>query len=514
MEQTKCIDSVFFRWDHSETPGGQVCVKHHGKLIYSRCFGLANLEHHIPITPTTRFHVASVSKQVTVLSLLLLAEQGKVNLDADIRCYLPEMIHFKEPVTVRNLMNNNSGIRDQWELFALRGIRYTDTITMRDFEETLRLQKTLNFKPGSRFLYSNSNFTMIALIVQRVSGMDLPDFVQKYIFEPLGMDHTSIRRGSWDFIPELALSYSDDGNGTFTPSVLNFALWGATSMNTTASDLLLLLENYHHPTICSQHTIDEMMKRPVLSDGSLSNYAGGLFVHDYHNRPCFEHGGVDAGYRAHIYSFPQDELDIVILSNISNTATALAAQQVADIVLGLEPSPRSSSPHTAQPKEGLYFFTGKEGEAALELMQNGRQWIINRGTPLSDTDDGNWKIGYLPDRLTCTSQGILWDTGTKTIPLERLEQAKSEGNESLLGTYYSEDLNLSVDIHGKNGLLWCKHSRYGSDPLMQINAHRFIYRLDGDSSFIIEWTDEQTFCLDASRCFHIVFRKQKSDTQN
>ncbi len=217
MEQTKCIDSVFFRWDHSDTPGGQVCVKHHGKLIYSRCFGLANLEHHIPITPTTRFHVASVSKQVTVLSLLLLSEQGKVNLDADIRCYLPEMIHFKEPVTVRNLMNNNSGIRDQWELFALRGIRYTDTITMRDFEETLRLQKTLNFKPGSRFLYSNSNFTMIALIVQRISGMDLPDFAQKYIFEPLGMNHTSIRRGSWDFIPELALSYSDDGNGHLYP---------------------------------------------------------------------------------------------------------------------------------------------------------------------------------------------------------------------------------------------------------------------------------------------------------
>ena len=170
MELTKRIDSVFCRWDHPDTPGGQVLVKHHGKVIYDRCFGLANLEHHIPITPTTRFHVASVSKQITVLSLLLLAEQGKVDLDADVRTYLPDLVHWKETVTVRNLMNNTSGIRDQWELFCLRGIHYTDTITMRDFEQTLRPQQTLNFQPGSRFLYSNSNFTMIAQIVHRISG--------------------------------------------------------------------------------------------------------------------------------------------------------------------------------------------------------------------------------------------------------------------------------------------------------------------------------------------------------
>ena len=129
MELTKRIDSVFCRWDHPDTPGGQVLVKHHGKVIYDRCFGLANLEHHIPITPTTRFHVASVSKQITVLSLLLLAEQGKVDLDADVRTYLPDLVHWKETVTVRNLMNNTSGIRDQWELFCLRGIHYTDILS-------------------------------------------------------------------------------------------------------------------------------------------------------------------------------------------------------------------------------------------------------------------------------------------------------------------------------------------------------------------------------------------------
>lgn len=512
MELTKRIDSVFCRWDHPDTPGGQVLVKHHGKVIYDRCFGLANLEHHIPITPTTRFHVASVSKQITVLSLLLLAEQGKVDLDADVRTYLPDLVHWKETVTVRNLMNNTSGIRDQWELFCLRGIHYTDTITMRDFEQTLRPQQTLNFQPGSRFLYSNSNFTMIAQIVHRISGMDLPDFAQQHIFTPLGMTHTCIRRGYWQMIPELALSYSDDGSGRFVPSALNFALWGATSMNTNVSDLMLLLEHYHHPRICSQKTIDEMMNCPTLADGSRSGYGGGLFVHEYKGHPCFEHGGVDAGYRAHVYSFPQDELDITIVSNTSNTPTAVAAQQIAEIVLDLPADlPRPYETHTAAPQAGLYFFTGKEGEATLELVQDGEGWALCRNhglTPLHDGPDGGWQIGYLSDRLRCTAEGLLWDAGAKTTPLHRLEQAKEEGNQALLGSYSSEELTLTLDIRAQDGLLWCYHPRYGSDPMMQIDDTHFIYWQERNSAFLVTVYPDGSLTLDAGRCLNMVFQKR------
>ena len=145
--------------------------------------------------------------------MLLLVEEGKVSLDEDIRTYLPDLVSFKEPVTVRNLMNNNSGIRDQWGLLEMRGIRYTDTISMTDLLETLRPQKHLNFAPGSRYLYSNSNFTLIAEIVRRISGQDLPEFAKERIFEPLGMKHTFIRRGVWDTVPGISSSYSDNGFG-------------------------------------------------------------------------------------------------------------------------------------------------------------------------------------------------------------------------------------------------------------------------------------------------------------
>ena len=233
MDLNKQIGNIFSRWDHADTPGGQVAVEYQGRLICSRCFGLANLEYRVPVTEDTRFHVASVSKQVTVLSLLLLAEAGKLDIDDDIRRYLPDLVSFREPVTLRNLMNNNSGIRDQWELMTLRGIRYIDTITMDDVLETLRPQKTLNFAPGSHYLYSNSGFTLLAEVVRRVSGRSLPDFAKEQIFQPLGMEHTFIRQGFWDTVPGIAVSYTDDGTGHFVPCPLNFATWGATSMNTT-----------------------------------------------------------------------------------------------------------------------------------------------------------------------------------------------------------------------------------------------------------------------------------------
>lgn len=150
-----------------------------------------------------------------------------MDLDADVRTYLPGPGalegngHRAQPDEQHQRHSRPVGA------FRLRGIHYTDTITMRDFEQTLRPQQTLNFQPGSRFLYSNSNFTMIAQIVHRISGMDLPDFAQQHIFTPLGMTHTCIRRGYWQMIPELALSYSDDGSGRFVPSALNFAAVGS-----------------------------------------------------------------------------------------------------------------------------------------------------------------------------------------------------------------------------------------------------------------------------------------------
>lgn len=518
MELKKQIDQIFYRWDHADTPGGQVAVRHHGKLIYSRCFGLSNMEHRIPVTEDTCFHVASVSKQVTVLSMLLLVEEGKVSLDEDIRTYLPDLVSFKEPVTVRNLMNNNSGIRDQWGLLEMRGIRYTDTISMTDLLETLRPQKHLNFAPGSRYLYSNSNFTLIAEIVRRISGQDLPEFAKERIFEPLGMKHTFIRRGVWDTVHGISSSYSDNGFGTFELSPLNFALWGATSMNTTVWDLLTLLENYHNPTICTRATVEEMKKAPILSDGSVSPYAGGLFAGEHKGHAYIEHSGADAAFRAQVFSFEQDELDIAIVTNTANTPAGIAARKIADLVLGL---PRDELPqppaNLTEPVAGRYFFTGAEGEGTMEIVQDGDGWAVKRrrgSVPLIADGQGGYQIGYLDEKVYFDANGLLTGIPGKPLtPMQRLEQASAQGREELLGKYYSDDLETVTRIYEQDGLLWGWHFRFGAGPLMAVEGDHYVYIQGGDTDLNLhflrgEQGEPTGFSMECSRCLNMVCTKQ------
>ena len=284
-QQEQEIDSIFHRWQKGLCPGGQVLVRRKGEVIYDKSFGYANLEHKIPVGENTVFHVASVSKQVTVLSLLLLAEEGKVHLTDDIREYAPELILFREPVTLYDLVHNISGIRDQWELLMIRGVRIDDTITMEDLKRMISMQTILNFEPGSQYMYSNSNFTLAAHVVEKVSGMSLGEFAAQRIFAPLGMDHTCIKTAYSQVIPGRAYSYDDHGEGTFTYHPINYSAYGATSLHTTVHDLMKLLENYKNPTICRKETVEKMMERPRLSDGSRSIYGGGLMLGEYEGHP-------------------------------------------------------------------------------------------------------------------------------------------------------------------------------------------------------------------------------------
>ena len=188
---TDRIDSLFSQWDKTSTPGCAVGVVRNDSLIFSKGYGMANLNDDIPITPNTVFHVASMSKQFTAAAILLLAQQGKLSLDDDVHKYIPELPDFDERITLRHLMHHTSGLRDQWALLGLVGWRYSqDLITDDDVMSVLIHQKALNFKPGEKYLYSNTGFTLLALVVKRVSGLSLREFTTKNIFEPLGMSDT------------------------------------------------------------------------------------------------------------------------------------------------------------------------------------------------------------------------------------------------------------------------------------------------------------------------------------
>jgi CubicO group peptidase (beta-lactamase class C family) len=189
------VNRVFATWAATDGPGCAVGVARNEQIVYENGYGMANLETATPITPASIFHVASVSKQFTAMAIALLARDGKLSLDDDIRRYLPEIPNYGHRITIRHLLNHTSGLRDQWDLlFMARGRFEENRITESDVLEIVARQKALNFVPGTEYVYSNTGYTLAGRIVKRVSGKSLREFADERIFKPLGMTNTQLSR--------------------------------------------------------------------------------------------------------------------------------------------------------------------------------------------------------------------------------------------------------------------------------------------------------------------------------
>ena len=207
------LDEIFDEWNRVDAPGVAVSVVRDGKVIYERGLGAANLEYDVPITPSTVFHVASVSKQFTALAVLLLARDGKLSLDDDIRKHLPEVPDFGRTITIRHLLTHTSGLYDQWEALAIGGWRLDDVITTEHVLQLVRHERRLNFEPGTRQLYCNTGFTLAAEIVARVSGRSFREYTQQAIFAPLGMSSTHFHDDHELIVKNRAYSYTSTPGG-------------------------------------------------------------------------------------------------------------------------------------------------------------------------------------------------------------------------------------------------------------------------------------------------------------
>lgn len=187
---TAKVDQLFAQWNESDSPGCALGIVEDGRLIYERGYGMANLDHDIPISPQTVFDIESMSKQFTAMSILLLARQGKLSLDDEIQEYVPELPRYQSPITIRHLIDHTSGIRDYAQLGALAVGMHYENLTDEDILGLIARQKELNFKPGAESLYSSSGYFLLGLIVKRVSGKSLGEFAAEHIFQPLGMNST------------------------------------------------------------------------------------------------------------------------------------------------------------------------------------------------------------------------------------------------------------------------------------------------------------------------------------
>jgi len=329
----KEVDELFKQWDKADSPGCALAIIKDGKIIYKKGYGMANLEYDIPITPQTIFHVASVSKQFTAFSILLLEQEGKLSLKDEIQSYLSYLPHFGKKITIQHLLNHTSGLRDQWALLRIAGWRMDDVITQSDILNIVKRQKELNFKPGSEFLYSNTGYTLLAEIVAAISGMKFTDFTNLKIFKPLEMEQTHFHLDHQQIVKNRAYSYGFNSKGKIAKNILSYANVGATSLFTTVEDMAKWDKNFYTGKVGGMDVLKKMVQKGVLNDGKEIEYANGLIINKYKGLLTIGHDGGDAGFRTDFFRFPNQQITIICFSNFAGLRAVIISKKVADIIL-------------------------------------------------------------------------------------------------------------------------------------------------------------------------------------
>jgi CubicO group peptidase (beta-lactamase class C family) len=485
------IDKILATWDKPDTPGAALAVVRDGTIIYSRGYGMANLEYGVANAPSTIFHAASLSKQFTALCIHILAQEGKLSLDDPLRKHVPEMSVEGPPITIRHLLHHTSGLRDQWDLLTLAGLRLDDGITDGDILGLLWQQKQLNFQPGDEDLYSNSGYSLLGLIVRRVSGRSLAAFAQERIFGPLGMKNTHFHESYGALVKGRAYSYQRNRDGSYRYVALSFSNTGATSLFTTVEDLALWNGNFDEPRAGGPAAVAALLVSGRWNDGREIGYASGVGVQPYRGVPAVAHSGGDAGYRSYFLRLPQQKLAVIVLANASDFIAGDVASRVADLYLdgmpGVQPQktwPREVELHDRDLAPYAGDYEVRPGSVLSLVIDKGKLYSQSgRGQRLAlFASAGNEFFTKGPD-ITLTfpatvdaepGRTALWRQGSREYPLRRIvrETPSTAALQACAGDYYSEELRALYTLEMRQGKLMVRYPR-GVLELQPINPDVF-----------------------------------------
>lgn len=482
------VDSIFTSMNRPTEPGCALSVMRNGAPIYEQGYGMANLEYGIPITPNSVFHVASVSKHFTAMAIELLVNEGKVSWDDNIRDYVPEVPDFDSEITLRHLVHHVSGIRDQWSLLGMAGWRWeADVVTQKDVLEITSRQRDLNFEPGSRYMYSNTGFTLLAEVVERVTGKTLREFTKERIFDPLGMFNTHFHDDHQMIVENRAWAYKPDEEGAFglKNSIPDFDVVGATSLFTTAHDLASWDRNFYTGRVGGKAALKRLHDKFILTSGDTLSYAHGLIIDEYRGLKTVGHGGADAGYRSHFLRFPEQKFSVSVLCNISSANPGDLARKVADMYLNdqfQESAPEENkkekdkniellSSEELKELAGIYVAQPGDRIHRLQFKNDTLRVVAGPRFPLVQIDEHNFKVLGIGARVklvpsTDTSAAKLTLPGNNDTYL-RKEPWSPSGDElrSYAGSYYSSELGTTYEFAHKDTVLMFKHRKLESQQL-------------------------------------------------
>jgi CubicO group peptidase (beta-lactamase class C family) len=503
-ETNEQVDKLLEPWTKPGSPGCALAVVKDGKIIYKNGYGEANLEHGVPITPETVFYIGSVSKQFVAFSIALLEAQGKLGFDDNIRKYVPELPGYCDTVTIRHLIHHTGGIRGYLSLLWLAGLDEDCYHNANDVIKNLLVrQKSLNFKPGEKYQYSNSGYLLLGEIVHRVSGMSFREFAQKNILEPLGMKNSHFHDDFSEIIKNRAMSYFQHPKrkNEYTAFISRFDLVGSGGLYTTVEDLFLWDRNFYHGKVGGKEVIETVLTRGKLNDNSEQDYAFGLVHGKYKGLKTVSHTGGLGGYRAMILRFPEQRFSAICLSNFGGFNVAKIGYQVADIYLQ-DQLKTPISPKTGkkkirfaklsrkhlEDKTGAYLNPGSrrilkisvsDEENRLTLQLASRKYLL---APVSKT---KFKILELNEDIF-----LVFSRENKKSPFtvriftgDRLDNtckpvqlvSPSPGElEQYRGEFFSPELNVTYTVVIKEGKLWLEFRNALDSPFNPTIKDEFI----------------------------------------
>lgn len=463
-------------------PGCAAAVSLNGEVVFEKAFGLADLEHNVSNTPQTIFESGSVAKQFTAAALVLLQQEGKLNIDDPVRKYIPELPDYGAPLTIRHMLNHTAGLRDWGTVMSLTGAGRGDRVITQDLAfDVITHQRALDFKPGAEYSYSNSGYNLAAIIVERVSKQKFPAFIEERFFKPLGMTNSSWRDDFTRVVPGRAQAYSRQGNGPWRLNMPFMNVYGNGGMLTTVGDwmkwnAMLDSQSLGAPLVAALET------QAVLNDGRKIPYALGLEVSKYKGLKDVSHGGATAGYQTFLARYPDQKVSVGVMCNGTWPSAGGIAAGITDEIFGPLPGNPRIEPAKISDDE-LKSFVGtwrneKTHMPARFMIENGvARWSGGRLIPMGGGKfvGGNSELKFTFDKdgKPASAQTTDDDGEVTRFFLEQEWTPTPADLASFKGDWFSEEAGATLTFAIDEGKAFIKQRPATSYPMRPLYKDHF-----------------------------------------
>ncbi len=458
------IDSLLqIKVEAQFAPGLTVGVVKGDKLIYQNSAGCMNLEYTIPYNDSTVFGLASVSKQFTAACVGVLEAQGKLSVNDDIRKYIPELAFYGDTIRIKHLLNHTSGIRNHNVLLDLIGFDlehqgYTNEM----IQELMFRQKGVNNRPGAKMLYSNTNYVLLALLVERISGLQLYEFARNELFSPLGMKQSFYRNDLREIIKNRAYPYYKEEGVYKYPRSLTLCV-GAGGMLSTIYDFSLWSQVFLNPQHRFSYLKDFITFQDTLNNGERMPHARGMFVSPYKGYTTYNHSGRDVGMRSQFICVPDLNLGIIVSTNTEHINAVDISYQILDLYIDKPEVKENENVKNTYEVQKLEKFVGTFQELNSDLKMNvfiendtlkavssfGSEAVplVSKGINTFCRTD-NSSVTYTFPLSKSSEADLLVDFGGAIFYFERIQLTKNPNNNlpQYTGSYFSEELDVTYHL--------------------------------------------------------------------